>query len=272
MQKPGWFRSPYDPDVPLFLVLIPLISGFNYYLTYSNIRFNGFLLLTFTIDTVQGYLAWLAVRRLILYLDRRLPYRENAFRRIVIQLITTTALGLLIISALTELVSWIARGRPAPLHFYTRDLFIISIWFYVINGVYIGLHYYYELQSAETRRGEEVRPKPEAFPVKYGKKELWLRFDELLGFYVEGNYAVACRTGGHRYYLDQSLDKVEQQLPAAVFFRLNRQILLHRQIIAGFRRADNGKLIVLLNDNPMFPPEIPVSRIRAAPFKAWFRP
>ncbi|NUQ23863.1 MAG: hypothetical protein HUU34_07910 [Saprospiraceae bacterium] len=32
-------------DVPLFLILIPFISAFNYYLTYSNIRLNGFLLL-----------------------------------------------------------------------------------------------------------------------------------------------------------------------------------------------------------------------------------
>lgn len=47
-----WSRS-NNPDIPLFLLLIPFIAVFNYWLTYSNIKFNWFLLITFTIDTVQ---------------------------------------------------------------------------------------------------------------------------------------------------------------------------------------------------------------------------
>ncbi|MDZ7647838.1 MAG: hypothetical protein U5K54_12005 [Cytophagales bacterium] len=52
------YKNPYHPDVALFLILIPFISAFNYYLTYTNIQLSWFLLLTFTIDTVQGYCAW----------------------------------------------------------------------------------------------------------------------------------------------------------------------------------------------------------------------
>jgi hypothetical protein len=123
-------KNPYYPDVTLFLVLIPFISAFNYYLTYSNIQLNGFLLLTFTIDTVQGYCAWWGVRTFILFLDKKLPYEKGLGRRIFIQLFSTLIIGLFIISILTELVSLIAKGKPAPLHFYTKDLFIISIWFF----------------------------------------------------------------------------------------------------------------------------------------------
>ncbi|WP_266365688.1 LytR/AlgR family response regulator transcription factor [Tellurirhabdus rosea] len=272
MQAQRELKNPYHPDVPLFLILIPFISGFNYYLTYPNIQFNGFLLLTFTIDTVQGYLAWYAVRQFIIYLDKKWPYYRGPLKRILFQALSTTLLGLAVISLLTELVSWIALGKPAPLIFYTRDLFIISIWFFVINGIYIGLHYYYELQDAENKRQEENRIKQEGFPVRFGKKELWLKFDEIPGFYVEGDYAVACHLAGNKYYLDQSLDKVEQQIPPAFFFRLNRQYILHRQFITGFKRAENGKLLVLLQKTELFPSEIPVSRIKAAAFKAWFRP
>lgn len=99
------FRNPYHPDIPLFLVLIPFISAFNYYLTYSNIGLNWFLLLTFTIDTVQGYFAWWGVRAFILYLDQKLPYETGVFRRIAVQFFSTTVIGLTIISLLTELVS-----------------------------------------------------------------------------------------------------------------------------------------------------------------------
>ncbi|WP_373398287.1 hypothetical protein V8V91_00535 [Algoriphagus halophilus] len=60
-------KQKYHPDILLFLWLIPFISAFNYSLTYSNIQWNGFLLMTYTIDTVQGYLAWLCVRWMILF-------------------------------------------------------------------------------------------------------------------------------------------------------------------------------------------------------------
>src|SRR4051812_42611574 len=99
-------KSPYHPDVMLFLVLIPFISAFNYYLTYSNITWSWFLLLTFSIDTLQGYAAWWAVRSFILYLDRQKPYGVKPLARILIQLVCTMAIGLVVISLLTELTSW----------------------------------------------------------------------------------------------------------------------------------------------------------------------
>jgi zinc transporter ZupT len=98
-------------DIKFFLVAIAFISAFNYYLTYTNIRFNWFLVLTYTIDTVQGWLAWWAVRSIIIYLDKNLPYTDRPLKRILVQIVLTTTAGLLIIILLTELVSLIARGR-----------------------------------------------------------------------------------------------------------------------------------------------------------------
>lgn len=265
-------KNPYHPDVVLFLILIPFISAFNYYLTYSNIQLNGFLLLTFTIDTVQGYCAWWGVRTFIFYLDKKWPYEKGLLKRIVFQLFSTLLIGLFIISVLTELVSLIAKGKPAPLNFYTIDLFIISIWFFVINGIYLGLHFYHLYQESETRRQQENQIKSDGIFVKQGKQDIRLLYDELEGFYVDEDYAVASQPGGKKFYLTQSLDKIEKTLPASSFYRLNRQYIVHRQIISGFKRADNGKILVLLKKTTNFPTEIPVSRLRAPAFKAWFQP
>jgi DNA-binding LytR/AlgR family response regulator len=264
-------ENPYAPDVALFLVLIPFIAAFNYYLTYTNIRFNWFLALTFAIDTVQGYAAWAAVRALILFFDRKLPYEQGALKRILVQLVTTMLTGLLIISMLTELVSWIAKGRAAPLHFYTVDLFIISIWFFVINGIYIGLHYYNLWQASEARRHAENRAKTDGIVVRQGKHDIKLRYENIDGFYIDGAYAVACQ-GNKKYYLDQSLDKIELSLPGTIFFRLNRQYILSRPMISRYKRLENGKLLILPVTSEYFPAEIPVSRTKAPAFKAWFRP
>lgn len=265
-------KNIYHPDILLFLILIPFISAFNYYLTYSNIRFNWFLLLTFSIDTLQGYAAWWAVRKLILFFDQRIPYENYPIRRIVLQMVSTTIVGLLVIAAATELVSWIAKGEPAHKSFYAVDLFIISIWFFVINGIYIGLYYYNLWKKTEERFLQNTRAKSEGLMVRSGKQEIKLSFDSVCGFYVNDEYVVACDLSGKKYYLDQSLDRLENELPEDLFFRLNRQFILHRQQVTGFKRADYGKLIVILKSSEFFPSEITVSRIKASAFKGWFRP
>ena len=99
----------YQPDVIIFLILIPIISGINYYLTYSNVRLNWFFALTFCIDTCQGYAAWWTVKRIIQYLDRVLTFEQNFVLRLSVQIVTTTLAGLTVIALLTEFVSIIAR-------------------------------------------------------------------------------------------------------------------------------------------------------------------
>ena len=80
---------------------------------------------------MQGYCGWGGARTFIFYLDKKLPFEENPGKRIAIQLIGTTLIGLFIISVLTELVSLVAKGKMVPLEFYLFDLFIIGIWFFV---------------------------------------------------------------------------------------------------------------------------------------------
>lgn len=262
----------YYPDILVFLLLIPFISAFNYYLTYSNIRFNSFLLLSFSIDTSQGYLAWWMVRSCILYLDAKLPYTSAPLKRIVVQLPLTLFIGLFIISTTTELASWIVRGKSASLSFYTFDLFIISIWFFVINGIYTGLYYYNEWQNLLEQRKEEIRKTSGHLIAKQGLLDVKLRFEDLIGFFVDEEYVIACHTDGRKYYLNESLDRIEKKLPNSLFYRLNRQYILHHNMIAGFKRIENGKILVLLNKSDNFPSEIPVSRTKAASFKSWFHP
>ena len=265
-------KNPYHPDVLVFLILIPIISAFNYYLTYSNIKLSWFLALTFSIDTIQGYCAWWGVRSFIFYLDKKLPYDKGLMKRLVIQLSCTLIFGLLIISILTELVSWIAKGKPAPLNFYTIDLVIISIWFFVINGIYLGIYFYRLYQESEAARQRDNQLKSDGIFVKQGKQDIRLMYHDLEGFFVDEDYAVASQLGGKKFYLTQSLDKIEKRLPVTDFYRLNRQYIVHRQIVSGFKRSENGKILVMLQNTSNFPAEIPVSRLRAPSFKSWFQP
>ncbi|MGE5106288.1 MAG: LytR/AlgR family response regulator transcription factor [Sphingobacteriales bacterium] len=263
-------RHKYN-DVQFFLILIAFISAFNYYLTYNNIKFNWFLILTYSIDTVQGWLAWWAVRTIVLYLDKKMPYGSTPLKRILIQFVLTTVTGLFVIIFLTELVSWIARGRFAPLSFYTFDIFIFIIWFFVLNGIYIGMHYYAEWKESERLRLEEKKVRAGGITVKHGKQNLLIPFNEILGFYSEEGYSILISTDNKKYFPDKSLDKIEQALPSEMFFRVNRQYIIHRSAVTGFKRTGDGKLDVLVNAVDGFPGILQVSRIKAAGFKNWFQ-
>jgi hypothetical protein len=259
-------------DIPFFLILIPIINALNYYLTYTNIPFNTHTLITFLIDTAEGYAAWLGFRFVILQMDRKMPYAENPAKRIVLQLVFSSAAGLAIIIILTELVNWIATNKPVPANFYLYDLFIYLIWFLVLNGVYIGLYFYQAMRHMESLRREEKKIRTGGFFIRQGKQNISIPFSEIIGFYVEGEYSILVTLQGKKYFQDQSLDKLEESLPGEIFFRLNRQYILSRPALKGFSRTENGKLNVLVTYPEYFPEAIQVSRTKAPAFKKWYQP
>ena len=262
-------RPKYN-DVRFFLIAIACIAAFNYYLTYTNIRFGWFLIITYAIDTIEGWLAWWAVRSIIIYLDKRMPYEVNPVKRIIIQTSVTTLVGLLIIIALTEMVSWIVRGRSALLNFYTHDIFIFIIWFLVINGIYIGLHYYHQWKELEFRRQEEKKFRTGGVAVKLGKQNQVLPFQEIVGFYSDEGYTYVQSKDGRKFLLDRSLDKIESSLPKEMFFRVNRQYILNHAIVSGFKRVEDGKLEIIVKAIGNLPELLQVSRNKAATFKEWY--
>lgn len=259
-------------EVKLFLWLIPCINAVNYYLTYNLAAPSWRNIATFTIDTITGYITWLLVRRIIIWLDRKLPYAPNPGKRILVQLLLTLITGCGFIIVLTELINWIATSHPVPRTFYTNDIFIISIWFFVINGIYVGLYYYGLWQASEMQRKKEAEVKMAGFAVSSAKKDEILDFPDILGFYINGDYSVVVTAANKKLFVDSSLDKVEKSVPSSFFFRLNRQYIVHRQVVTGYEKLENGKLNVLLKPNDHLPANVQVSRTKAPTFKTWLLP
>ena len=258
-------------DIPLFLVLVPVINALNYYLTYPSINFTRYTVITFTIDTLTGYLCWFGIRLIIIYLDKKYPYGSKPLTRVLGQLLITTVCGLLIIILVTEGVNRMLADHPVPTSFYLFDIFIFAIWIFVINGIYIGLHYYNEWNDSETLRKKEKEIRKDGFIVNQGKQNVSIPFDEISCLYVDAEYVVLLSTTAKKYFISQSLDNCEELLPAEWFFRLNRQFIFQRKAIRGYTRVENGKLNVLTNEFPNIPVNIQVSRIKAAAFRTWFR-
>jgi DNA-binding LytR/AlgR family response regulator len=91
-----------------------------------------------------------------------------------------------------------------------------------------------------------------------------------MGFYSEAGYTFLQTWQDKKYITDRSLDKTEVMVPAEFFFRMNRQYLIHRMAVTGFRTAGDGKLEIQVRTAGKIPSAISVSRIRAARFRRWF--
>ncbi len=66
----------------------------------------------------------------------------------------------------------------------------------------------------------------------------------------------------------RSLDEVEELIDPYIFFRVNRQHLLHLSYIESYRSDETGKLTLKLRDTKIS--GLSVSKEKAAEFKRWF--
>ncbi|SMO46057.1 two component transcriptional regulator, LytTR family [Saccharicrinis carchari] len=94
-----------------------------------------------------------------------------------------------------------------------------------------------------------------------------LSVEDIAYFYFDARITFAVTFEGMEHSINMPLDKLEEELDPAMFFRSNRQTIVNIEAIDRFETYFNGKLIVKLvnklNDKIM------VSRSKAGPFKEW---
>lgn len=275
------------------LVGVPLITAFGYYLTYNNIRFNATMAYELASDALKILLVWQVLRRVVGWLDGRQPWQRGLLRRLAAQLPLTCLAGAATLTGLVYLEYACLRDYPLE-HYWDFDLVIGLIFMLMVNVVYVGLYYYDQyrrnhdlyrvtqaekeqlarrLQAAEQPAAPPV-PEPAAVAhllVKVGRREVVVPYAEVRCCYSADKETYLLTLDERHYLLDQSLDRLTEQLPAALFFRANRQFLLSPQAVVQMQPEAHGKLAVQLTASPRLPAHIVVSRDRAPAFRQWLR-
>ncbi len=248
----------------LVILLIPAISLFNYYLTYTTMGFTWFFLLTFVLDTLEGYCAWFAARWFILRLDKRMPWESHLAKRLMIQIPSVCAIILVILISLTELVNFIATDKPIPKNFYRHDIFIFIIWAIFISFLYLSLYFFRRYQQT---RNQKNTSSDAHLLIKSGKVQKRIAFESFTFFFVSNELVYGITSEGKIPLPGYTLDRLEKILRPDDFFRANRQCILTRSIVDQIRKEENGKLAVFIKgdvENPVM-----ISRLRAPGFKKW---
>lgn len=105
------------------------------------------------------------------------------------------------------------------------------------------------------------------FIVQSGERTLPVLSSDIAYFYAQQRYVVLFTLQNQQYVIDHTLDKLEQLLDPANFFRINRQFIIAASSIKSMSAYTKGRLKIELQ--PASKEEAVVSVDRSPKFKQW---
>ena len=118
-----------------------------------------------------------------------------------------------------------------------------------------------EIKSAS---GENYR---RSFLIHHRDRIIPLGIEKIAFFYLEDEL-VFCQThDNNRYAIDQSLEKIVDQVSPDEFYRVNRQFVVSRQSVVSALQHFNRKLKPELKPKPVS--DVLISKIKVSSFKNW---
>ncbi|GEP96655.1 LytR/AlgR family response regulator transcription factor [Chitinophaga cymbidii] len=106
-----------------------------------------------------------------------------------------------------------------------------------------------------------------SFLVHYRDRLIPVPVAGIAWFYSKSEVVQACTAERKQYFIDHTLEELQQLLDPADFFRANRQFIVQRKYILEVDFYFNGRL--LLNMEAPAPEHILVSKARAPFFRDW---
>ncbi|GEM_PF-2427289 len=251
------------------ITLAFVITLINYILTYSSKRLDLINLYYFLSDLLMSFL----VLRFFMFCTNKLEslvsWDKSPGKRLILQLSVISpllALFNILINKLTELIFYTGR---VDLGFYTFDMVVALLFILIVQFLYISLHFIQNRPQASV----VLREKSVAPPLKaaIGKQTVLVPQTECLLIFVHANISYVVNKEQKHLILDLPLKDVEEKLDDR-FFRANRQFIVSKEAIAGYKSLDFGKLEVsLASSNKLVPDTLTISRNNAASFRQWIK-
>jgi len=139
--------------------------------------------------------------------------------------------------------------------------------FHLLQSKFNDAVYLQEMKELFTNFNKSKQYK-ERFAVHMGRSVTLIPVNDIALFLKE-ELIYLVNKEGNRFITDfRSLDEVEELIDPGVFYRVNRQHLVHLPFIESYRSDDTGKLTLKLRG--IKTNELIVSKEKAAEFKKWF--
>ncbi|ANE52029.1 LytR/AlgR family response regulator transcription factor [Flavisolibacter tropicus] len=257
------------------------MNAIDIYIVYPGALFTQRFFYTLIEDTIEVLICWLFMRALILWLDKKLPLHKNFGYRVAVQLPLTilSTCGLLLL--ICELVQVLRHGKPVDRAVYTHHVWVYGIWLLGHNAIYITMYMWQWTQFVQKNKEMPApellatpdlpQPEKETLILRLGNKTRVVQFLDILYCTVSDNLTMICTAGHECLLAEKSLEHLDEVLPPDLFFRANRQFIIHRDLIVSTERIENGKIKLLVKPTPKLPDAIIISRTKAPAFKEWLK-
>lgn len=106
------------------------------------------------------------------------------------------------------------------------------------------------------------------FLAKVGQRLFFVQASEVAYFYADNKIVYLVDREGNRFVINITLEKLELLLDPRHFFRINRKIIVHADMIEQVKPVANNRLKLLLK-GIQTPEDITISREKIADFKTW---
>ena len=105
------------------------------------------------------------------------------------------------------------------------------------------------------------------FIVRLGQKIIPIETSDVAYIYVEGKSKYIVKNDGTKYFFDQQMESILDELDPQVFFRISRNYIISSYAIKGIERIYGGRLKILMDPPPET--DMIVARSRVSDFMAW---
>lgn len=222
---------------------------------------------------------WLVVRAATVGLDRRYDWFSQPARRVAGQLILGVGGPVLVSVGLAMLYFRFVVGQSIADSTYPVYEFPISVLFIGgFNLFYVGWYLYRKATAPALPLPEPdelphpSKPNPAQFLrktliVSSGLRNVPVLIDEVAYIYIDEAAVFLTTVSGNKYVVNTSLDELARDLPGDVFFRVNRQFIVHRRACSSYLNDTYGKLKVEVR--PSLAKDIIVSQQKTPEFKKW---
>ncbi|MFN7117825.1 MAG: LytR/AlgR family response regulator transcription factor [Saprospiraceae bacterium] len=232
----------------------------------------------FYVDVLVGsigvFILWEILRQVIRFLDRRYSWEQQPIPRLVLQVLLGVLLPSLLgfgYALLQKKLIW--QENIFATDWLNTELPVVMLLLFIINLYYYIYYLHLKNQALASvslsppPAPEEATAKWETLIVNKGRKNIPLPLEQIAYLYLEHGYVYVKTFANEAFLLSYPLDTLERNLPTNTFFRVNRQILIHRRACEAFQNAEYGKINVTLT--PPHKAPVVVSQKRAKDFRAW---
>jgi DNA-binding LytR/AlgR family response regulator len=119
---------------------------------------------------------------------------------------------------------------------------------------------------------EKRKPAEKKFLVRYGQRMLLINANEAAFYHSAQKSSFATMPSGKTYPLDDSLNQIESELDPERYFRINRNLITHKNSIVDMTSQSKGRLLLRLEPELEDSEMGMVSAERSPQFRKWIKP